>query len=147
MKSGVKQGAVLSPFLFGRYLNFLKDTPLLYDLKNISNDISAKTSILKSNFNYLDTESKVQLFNSHCMSLYGCELWSLHDPYIKTLEITWNKCIRNLLNLPSRTRSFLLLHIVNTLPIVSIIENIQFNFIIKRLNHSNTLIRFLFKNS
>ena len=90
---------------------------------------------MKSSFNYLDTESEVQLLNSHCMSLYGCELWSLHDPYIKTLEITRKKCIRNLLNLPSRTKSFLLPHIVNTLPIVSIIENRLFNFIIKGLKH------------
>ena len=50
-----------------------------------------KTNLLKSDFNYLDTESKFQLFNSHCMRLYGCELWSLHDPYIKTLKITWKK--------------------------------------------------------
>ena len=48
----------------------MKDTPLLYDFKNISNYMSG----LKSNFNYSDTESKVQLFNSHCMSLYSCEL-------------------------------------------------------------------------
>ena len=38
------------------------------------------------NFHYLDAESKFKLFNSNCMSLYGCELLSLHDPYIKTLE-------------------------------------------------------------
>ena len=66
----------------------MKDTPFQYDFKNIFNDMSVKTNVLKSNFIYLDTESKVQLFNSHCMSLYGCEIWSLHDPYIKTLKIT-----------------------------------------------------------
>ena len=48
----------------------MKYTPLLYYFKNISKDMSVKTIFLKSNFNYLDTESKVQLFNSHCMS-YG----------------------------------------------------------------------------
>ena len=47
-----------------------------------------KTNFFKSNFNYLDTESKVQLFKSNCMSLYDCELYHLHDPYIKTIEIT-----------------------------------------------------------
>ena len=126
---------------------FMNDTTLLYDFKNISKDMSVKTNVLKSNFNYLDSESKIQLFNSHCMSLYGCELWSLHDPYIRTLEITWKKCIRNLLNLPSRTRSFLLPHLINTLSIVSIIENRQINFIIKGLNHSNTYIQSIFQNS
>ena len=50
--------------------------------------MSVKTNVLRSNFNYLDTKSEVQLFNCHCMSRYGCELWFLHDPYIKTLEIT-----------------------------------------------------------
>ena len=107
--------------------------------------MSVKTNVLKNNFSYLETESKVQFFNSHCMSLYSCELWPLHDPYINTLKITWKKCIRNLLNLPSR--SFLLPHIVNTLPFVSIIENGQFNFIIKDLKHSSTLTQFVFKNS
>ena len=37
----------------------MKDTPLLYDFKNISNNMSVKTNVLKSNFNYLETESKV----------------------------------------------------------------------------------------
>ena len=99
------------------------------------------------NFHYLDAESKFKLFNSNCMSLYGCELLSLHDPYIKTLEITWKKWIRNLLSLPSRTRSFLLPQIVNKLAIVSIIENRQSNYIIKGLKHSDTLIQFVLKYS
>ena len=38
---------------------FMKDTPLLYDFKNITNDMSVKTNVWKRNFNYLDTESKV----------------------------------------------------------------------------------------
>ena len=42
----------------------MKDTPLLYDFKNISNDVSVETNVLKSNSNYLDIESKVQIFNS-----------------------------------------------------------------------------------
>ena len=126
---------------------FMKSASFIYDFENVLNDIYVKTNILKCNFYNVDTASKIQLFKSHCMSLYGCELWSLHDPFINKLEISWKKSIRSLLNLPYRTRSVLLPYIIESLPLFSVIENRQFNFLARGLNHSNDFINFIFKNS
>ena len=125
----------------------MKSSSIIYDFENFLNDIYVKTNILKCNFYNVDTASKIQLFKSHCMSLYGCELWSLHDPFINKLEISWKKSIRSLLNLPYRTRSVLLPYIIESLPLFSVIENRQFNFLARGLNHSNDFINFIFKNS
>ena len=34
------------------------------------------------------------LFHAHCMSLYGCALWKLSSPSLRTLEVTFKNCFQ-----------------------------------------------------
>ena len=63
----------------------------LYNIQPILDDICVKTNVLKSSFRCLDVNSKVHLYNAHCLSLYGCELWSLENPMINRFEVIWRK--------------------------------------------------------
>ena len=119
----------------------------IYDIQSVINDMCIKTNILKSNFHSLSSDSKIKLFNSHCLSLYGSELWNLENNSLKRLEINWKKCIKCLLGLPMRTRSHLIPHIVGTPSIFKIIENRQINFIKKGLNEGSEFTKFIFKNA
>ena len=109
--------------------------------------MSVRTNVLRSNFYALDVESKIKLFNSQCMSLYGCELWNLEDVGICRIEITWRKCIKSLLGLPMRTRSKLLPDIIKCNDILTVIYNRQLNFYIRGLSHDDPMINFHFKNA
>ena len=42
-------------------------------------------------FGKLSSEVKQHLFNSYCMSLFGCELWRLDDDSINTLSVAWRR--------------------------------------------------------
>ena len=132
----------------GKHLGFdLNDKRCLYDIEHVINDMNKKTNILKSNFYSLNNECKGKLFNSHCMSLYGCELWDFEDIKINRLEVGWRKCIKSFLQLPIRTRSKLLPDLISSDDIKTIIYNRQLNFYIKGLSHENLNIRFYFRNA
>ena len=119
----------------------------LYNIQPNLDDICVKTNVLKSSFRCLDIDSKVHLYNAHCLSLYGCELWNLEDPMIHRLEVTWRKSVRNFLELPNRTRSYIIPQIMGTNDVLSIIEQRQLNFIIKCLNHNSKLVQNITQNA
>ena len=132
----------------GKHLGFqINNSSNIYDFCNVFGEMSVRTNVLRSNFYALDVESKIKLFNSQCMSLYGCELWNLEDVGICRLEITWRKCIKSLLGLPMRTRSKLLPDIIKCNDILTVIYNRQLNFYIRGLSHDDPMINFHFKNA
>ena len=49
----------------------------IIDINNVIKHMKVKSNIILSNFNYLNFEFKRILFNSHCFSLYGSELFYL----------------------------------------------------------------------
>ena len=44
------------------------------------------------------TNVKYTLFQSYCMSCYGCVLWDFSSNDMQQFYITWRKCIRKLFN-------------------------------------------------
>ena len=48
------------------------------------------------------------LFNTYCTSFYGSNLWSFHGKAFNDVCISWNKCVRCVLNIPYMTHSGLL---------------------------------------
>ena len=92
-------------------------------------------------------KSKVTLFNSQCLSLYGCQLWRLDDPKVKELCTTWKICCRRLLNLSQRTRSRLIHHIMNTAPLNDIVMYRILCFFVSGLNNDDATISNLFRNT
>ena len=92
-------------------------------------------------------QAKVTLFQSQCSSLYGCHLWRLDDPAVNELCTTWKVCSRKILGLNKQTRSYLLPHIMGTLPIQDIIMSRMLNFFVIGLNHDSNIISDFFKNT
>ena len=89
----------------GKHLGFnMVNNREIYEIKSFINDIYVRSNVIKNNFKQLDSQVKKELFNSHCLSLYGCELWDLQSKHIIELEIAWRKYIRCILKLPHRTR-------------------------------------------
>ena len=109
--------------------------------------MKVKTNVILTSLKNIDSIAKINVFNAQCLSLYGCELWNLEDKNIKTLETTWRKCCRLVLNLPCRTHGRLIPYLVGTSDILTIIENRMINFFTKGIKHQNNLISFLFKNA
>ena len=92
-------------------------------------------------FSKMDMLVKIKLFNSYCTSLYGCELWSLHDSVIDEFCIAWRKALRRLLNLPYNTHSYLLPLLSNTLPAFVEICKRSARFVFSCLNSRSSLVR------
>ena len=65
-----------------------------------------KANSLLCSFSNLSPIVLTYLFHSFCLSLYGCALWNISSKCLKTLEISFNKILRRIWNLPynSHTR-------------------------------------------
>ena len=119
----------------------------MVDFNNIISDMKVKTNMVTSNSYHLDSSSKCHLFNSHCLSLYGCELFNLENKLINTLYTTWRKCCRRVLMLPYRTHGRFLHNIFKTNQIDDILMQRIFNFLLKGINHDNEMVKYVFRNS
>ena len=91
--------------------------------------------------------TKTFLFKSYCLPLYGCSLWSLGSPSIKTIDVALNKILRKVWKLPTRSHT----GVVHCIAHVSTISNIlfqSFHFLLsKASSSSSTLIRTIFRDS
>ena len=118
----------------------------LINIDDIIRDIKVRTNTIKSNFYPISWQSKVKLFLSECSSLYGCSIWRLDDYQLDVLTKTWNKCCRSLLGLAPNTRTYVLPHIMGSMPIRYMIMYRMLNFFTSGLNHECETISMLFKN-
>ena len=106
-----------------------------------------RSNVIVKEFKQVDTQAKIALFKSQCMSLYGCELWDLTDKNIKKLEVAWRRCCRSVLGLPVRTRSYMIPELMQSSSILTIIHSRILNFYIRGINHENDTIKFFFRYS
>ena len=116
------------------------------DMNPVISDMKVKSNVLNNEFKFLNFEPRVKIFNSHCLSLYGCPLWNLSNPDVNKLEVAWRKSCRYMLGVSSRTRSKLLPGLMGTQPIINIIHSRMINFYINGLNHDNFIINTVFRN-
>ena len=119
----------------------------LINLDSVIRDIKVRTNTIIANFHPICWQSKVKLFLSQCSALYGSTLWRLDDSQIDELIKTWNICCRRLLGLAPNTRTYVLPHIMNTIPIKYTIMYRMLNFFISGLNHECETISMLYKNA
>ena len=118
----------------------------LINLDGVIRDMKVRTNTIASQFKPISWRSKTTLFNSQCLSLYGCQLWRLDDSKVDKLCTTWKVCCRRLLNLNPRTRSHLIPHLMGTSPILDIIMYRILSFFIAGINHKDNIISYFFKN-
>ena len=116
------------------------------DFCDIIRDVKIKTNVILKEFSHLNTWSKVKLFNSQCLSLYGCELWDLSDQNIKKICCEWRKCSRQILGISPRTHNFLIPQLMSTPDLLSTIYSRILSFCNRGLSHPSEEIRFLFEN-
>ena len=103
--------------------------------------MKVRTNTIATQFRPISWRSKVTLFNSQCLSLYGCQLWRLDDKKVDELCTTWKVCCRRLLNLNQRSRSHLIHQLMGTAPILDIIMYRMLNFVLNGLNHDINVIK------
>ena len=116
----------------------------LIDYNSIIKDMKVKSNIIMREFSYQTTQTRIKLFNTHCMSLYGCVLWDLQGKDINNVEVAWRKCARYVLGLPPRTHNILIPSLLKCNDILSIIQNRIINFCTRGLKHQNEFIKFIF---
>ena len=119
----------------------------LINLELVIKDLKVRTNIIVNRFKPISWQSKVTLFKSQCSSLYGCQLWRLDDPKVSELCTAWKVCCRRLLGVPQRTRSRLLHHVMDSMPIMNIIMYRIMTFFIAGINHVDDTIKGFFKNA
>ena len=123
------------------------DNRYLYDLKHTISDIKIRSNIISSNFYFLDTDSRVSIFNANCNSLYGSELSCLNSKGVNRLDCAWRICSRRILKVPYTTHCCFLPNLMNSLKPSHQITFRIFNFFKKGFNHDDWFIKFLFRNS
>ena len=130
-----------------KHLGHMLDTKgHVVNFDDIINSMKVRTNVVKHNFNSISLKSKAMLFNCQCLSLYGCPIWDLQDEKYSTLCKTWRICCKQVMNLCNRTSSYLLPHVMDSLPVDFIVKERMLNFFINGLNHSNQQISNYFKN-
>ena len=98
-------------------------------------------------FKNLDSYTKIKLFSSYCMNLYGCELWLLSHNQINELSTAWRKAVRRVWELPYITHCYLLPLLCDTLPIFDELCRRAINFIRCCVSHDSRLIRSVATNA
>ena len=126
---------------------FINDEHNIISINEIIRDLKVKSNIIKNEFKFLDSNTKIELFNKHCLSLYGCPIWKLTDKSVRQINIEWRKCCRALLGLSYRTHSNLIPAIMCTPPVTCMIHQRFLNFIIDGLNHDSKVIKDIFNFS
>ena len=122
----------------------LDDRP---DIIRVVKDINCKANSVLCTFSSADPFVKCYLIKSYCLSLYGCVLWMLHSPALKTIEVALNKILRKVWNLPRQSHT----SVVHCVAQVSTISNLlikQFCSLFTRaISSSSCLVRTIFYES
>ena len=102
-------------------------------IRNACNDMYSRLNLLMQQFKCLDRTILYKLFNSFCLSLYGCQLWLISSSRImEPLYTAWRKCIRRIFGLPYTTHC-------NLLPIIANDHSIEFKLHKRFLNFFDSL--------
>jgi hypothetical protein len=112
------------------------------DIENKCHDLMNRTNNVLCYFRNMDSCVQYRLFKSFCMSLYGCELWSLSSKAIINICVAWRKCVRRVWDLPHNTHCQILPLLCNSLPILDEVCKRCLNFLHCCINSEFDLVRF-----
>jgi hypothetical protein len=111
------------------------------DISKRRYDFVGKVNNVLCFFSKLKPCVKYKLFQSYCMSMYGCELWSLSNDHINDLCVSWRKSLRRIWGLPYDSHCYLLPLLSRCLPLLDEICRRSLNFINDCLSHGSHLVR------
>ena len=98
-------------------------------------------------FKGCDPGTKMKLFNAYCLSLYGCSLWRLDAPDLKSLNVSFNKVIRRIWKLPYNCHTSIAHSVGLTASIYNIIYSRFKKLLSSASSHPSRLIRSVFRDS
>ena len=82
------------------------------------------------------------LFQSYCLSCYGSPLWDLScRKTMDKLFVTWRKCLRRVLKIPTRTHCDLLPIIIDSDDLATQLHRWFLNYLINACRSKNMLIK------
>ena len=90
------------------------------DIIRVIRDMNRKVNSILCTFGSVDPFIKCFLVKSFCLSLYGCTLWKLSTSSLKLIEISLNKLLRKVWNLPYNSHTSIV-HCVAQTSSISII--------------------------
>ena len=112
---------ILSPFPFTYYASFFKFAGF-FNLPVIRvKDLNKKANSVLCAFHPADPVVKTYLIKMYCLSLYGCQLWSLSSKSLNALQVAPNKIQRKVWNLPSHSHKSIVHRIANVQAIYNIV--------------------------
>ena len=82
--------------------------------------------------------------SSYCLALYGCELWNISSPGLRSLEVVLNNCLRRIWRLPPRTHTGILHRCARVQSIYNLVSSRSLKFIKNAKNNLNTLVKRVF---
>jgi len=110
------------------------------DILQRCNDFVGQANNVLCFFSKLKSSVVYKLFQSYCMSLYGCELWLLSNTCLEDLCVSWRKCLRRVWRLPYTTHCYLLPLICECLSLEDEICRRSLHFIRECLCNSSRLV-------
>ena len=80
-------------------------------------DFNRKSNYILSTFNCVDPSVKSYLVKSFCLSLYGCNIWSLSSPDLNILQVAVNHLLHRIWRLPCESHSAIC-HCLSLVPVI-----------------------------
>lgn len=106
-------------------------------------DFIGRVNNMNVNFRRAPDSILRTIFNGQCAHLYGCEAWNHYDSSIGSFYTTWNKSVRNILNLPYRTHTRFLSQMLKTSHVEDQVLNRFYKMFLTMVNGPNDRVSFL----
>jgi len=78
------------------------------DIVAVTRDMCRKANCILYTFSCYDAVVKTNLLRSFCLSLYGCGLWKISSPLVRSLEVAFNNIQRRVWSRPRRCHTCIL---------------------------------------
>ena len=111
------------------------------DINSLCNDFMLRINFLLSNFKHCSYDVKYRLVKSYCMAFYGYMLLDLSSKNINKLYVTWRKCIRKFLDIPSQTHSRYVSFIFDDVPIEAQLHKRSVKFLSNIMTSENHVVQ------
>ena len=89
------------------------------DILRATKDFNRKLNYILTTFNCVDQSVKSFLVKSFCLSLYGCNIWSLSSPDLNILQVAVNHLLRRIWRLPCQSHSTIC-HCLSLVPMITV---------------------------
>ena len=100
-------------------------------------DFNRRFNVLQSSFKHIDVSVKYVLFKTHCMPLFGCQLWDFSSSDCHKYYTAWRKSIRRLCAVNYRTHNHLLHYMCHDIPVDAQLHKRFLKFFHTAVNSSN----------